>query len=78
MPGDRWSRLLRRTKIAIGAASIALTAFAGHANETPAPRGGITEIRIISTQPAFGGTSFGSVGSYEILTGKGTPDRLRC
>src|SRR4051812_1745851 len=40
------------------------------ASEATAPRGGITEIRITSIQPVFGGVSFGSVGAYEILSGR--------
>jgi hypothetical protein len=70
MPGDGWCGFFHRTEIAIGAVLIALTAFEGHANELPTRRGGITEIQILSTQPAFGGASFGTVGAYEILTGK--------
>src|SRR6516165_8523587 len=65
-----WSGSLRRTKLAMAAAPIVLVALQADAEEARAPRGGITEIRITSTQPAFGGASFGSVGAYEILSGR--------
>jgi hypothetical protein len=70
MPNRCWSGRSQLTKIAIVAAPIILIAFEGDANEAQTLRGGITEIRITSTQPAFGGASFGSVGAYEILSGK--------
>src|SRR5882757_10894045 len=57
-------------KIAIMASSLVLMTFEGNASQVNASKGGITEIRITSIQPAFGGASFGSVGAYEILTGR--------
>ena len=64
------SRALRRPYFAIAALPIILTASRAGADEAPTPKSGITEIRITSTQPAFGGATFGTVGAYEILSGK--------
>lgn len=64
-------------KIAVVVAPMVFAAFQGEA-QSPTPRGGITEVRIASILPAFGGKSFGSVGPYEIFSGKayGTIDPL--
>ena len=59
-----------RPYIAVAAISVVLAASLADAEESPIPKGGITEIQITSTQPAFGGAKFGAVGAYEILTGK--------
>ena len=34
----------------------------------------VTTLTIANTQPAFGGTSFGSVGTYEVITGTFTDE----
>ena len=42
----------------------------GTTTTTPPPVVGITKIEIASTEPMWGGASFGTVGAYEKLTGK--------
>src|SRR5262245_27478172 len=56
-------------RFAIVVAPVVFTAFDSEA-QSPAPRGGISEIRITRIEPAFGGKSFGRAGPYEILSGK--------
>jgi hypothetical protein len=62
--------ILRRNQIAIAAIPIILMALQADADDALIPRGGIKEIRITSSEPAFGGATFGAVGAYEILRGK--------
>ena len=40
----------------------------------PAARARVTTLIINDTQPAFGGASFGSVGTYEVITGTFTDE----
>ena len=40
----------------------------------PAARARVTTLTIDDTQPAFGGASFGSVGTYEVITGTFTDE----
>src|SRR5450432_1896234 len=70
MANRYWSSFSRRAKFAIVAAPVTFIAVSSNANEALPSRGGITEIKITSTQPAFGGARFGNVGAYEILRGK--------
>jgi hypothetical protein len=70
MANRYWSSFSRPAKFAMMAAPLTFVSFCGNANEAPPSRAGITEIKITSTQPAFGGAHFGNVGAYEILRGK--------
>jgi hypothetical protein len=55
-----------------GAAYISAGGETARAPETGAPRSRIVKLDITSRQPAFGGTSFGTAGPYEILIGRAT------
>jgi len=58
-----------KTAVSFAFAGVFLAACNGGGDSNSSPKAGITKIMITSTQPMYGGQSFGSVGPYEMLTG---------